>query len=209
MLEICFPGFNLEPVVVRVPRNISAEALRTIMDESKASGSEPVPGEEKYIRQMLYVATRFAKRIADRKDWEDVRGFLAVDVVVAIRRHLASGREGSVKGVVMQAAANRVRKVRARRLTREKHDGSFIAGMEWHECADRFTSGRSFESDLDESDIARRMPKELRSLFNFLLLLDSPFDLERDGFMCQMETGIPADELPASLERIRELLSGG
>lgn len=166
------------------------------MDDNRKAGSVPVPGEERYLKQMLDVATKFGKRIAHPADWEDVRGFIAVDITVAIRRHLASGKSGSVKGVVMQTVVNRIRKVRARRLTREKHS------------AQPSITSTTLESQISEIEVIARFPSDLRKLVEFLVSLGRPVELPGDTMDIVFNTNIEPENVENAVNDVLEVLNG-
>jgi hypothetical protein len=166
------------------------------MDEKAKGGSYPLEGEERHIRVMLGHAINLTRRICHPADKEDVRGFLAMDVTVTVRRYLLSeSNTASMKTLVLRATVNRISKVRARRLTRERHLQSVKA------------EPTHIDDHTDALTVIARLPKRLQKLAIFLEGLGRPVQ-SSDTFDIVFACGLEVCEVAPAIAELGELLNG-
>lgn len=165
-----------------------------IMDENK-QWAVPVPGEDKQIKLMLSEAIRFTRRVCHPADIEDVRSFLAVDVTIVVRKWLLSEQNtASMKTLVLRAVVNRISKVRARRLTREKY-------LNAAKC-----EPTHMDDHTDALTVISRLPNRLRKLAVFLEGLGRPVQ-PSDTFDIVFACGLEVSEVAPAIEELRRIFA--
>ncbi len=175
-------GGNLV-LIVRGPNQMVTKQL---------DASFPVEGEGPTVAAMHQFACKLAWANAEPTDREDVLGFLALDVLKAVRKCLRAERpENEIRKVVLTVVLNRIRKVRARRAVREKHAHVF------HPVA-------TTQTELDVIDF---IPVHLQTLAAFLVCMNRPVKVQ-DYALVAMESGIHIDDVPEAVEELRRILSG-
>ncbi len=161
--------------------------------------SKAVNGEESNILRMLTKAEGYAKRYSPLDLLEEVRDYLAGDVVKAVRTWMRNESNSvTLESYVAIVVRNRVSKIVA--LKRNQTRG----------LRDDVTDPAVMMSDqVSLDDVLNRLSPLCRRVAEYAIAREIPIDAYLDGFSLSFELNIPVEGIGAVLEQLQNELEHG